>query len=96
MLSHSGAFGGIVDWGSMAMCDPAVDVGFTYTLMPRAGVEAAFAEYGRLTGRDDPAFLARARGIALSKGVGVALSPRAVTAAMGWRALVELGVASAA
>ena len=52
VLSHDGAFGGIVDWGSMAMCDPAVDLGFTYTLMPRAGVDAAFAEYGRLTGRD--------------------------------------------
>ncbi len=93
VLSHGGDFGGIVDWGSMAMCDPAVDLGFTYTLMPRAGVDAAFAEYGRLTGRVSPDFGARARGIALSKSVGVALSPRPVTAAMGWRALVALGAA---
>ena len=94
VLSHDGAFGGIVDWGSMAMCDPAVDLGFTHTLMPREGVDAAFAEYGRLTGRVDPDFVARARGIALSKCVGVALSPRQVTSAMGWRGLVALGVAA--
>lgn len=94
VLSHDGAFGGIVDWGSMAMCDPAVDLGFTHTLMPREGVEAAFAEYARLTGRVDADFLARARGIALSKCVGVALSPRDVTSAMGWRGLVALGVAA--
>lgn len=93
VLSHDGAFGGIVDWGSMAMCDPAVDLGFAYTLMPRAGVDAAFAEYGRLTGRVDPDFVARARGIALSKCVGVALSPKPVTSAMGWRGLTALGVA---
>lgn len=96
VLSHAGAFGGIVDWGSMAMCDPAVDLGFTYTLMPREGVDAALAEYGRLAGRDDPDFAARARGIALSKSVGVALSPLPVTTAMGWRALVALGAASTA
>ncbi|HZJ39841.1 MAG TPA: phosphotransferase [Demequina sp.] len=96
VLSHDGAFGGIVDWGSMAMCDPAVDLGFVHTLMPRAGVDAAFAEYGRLTGRVDDDFLARARGIALSKCVGVAMSPRPVTTAMGWRGLVALGVASTA
>jgi aminoglycoside phosphotransferase (APT) family kinase protein len=92
VLSHDGAFGGIVDWGSMAMCDPAVDLGFAYTLMPRAGVDAVFAEYGRLTGRTDADFFARARGIALSKCVGVALSRRPVTTAMGWRGLVALGV----
>src|SRR5660397_175265 len=91
VLSHDGAFGGIVDWGSMAMCDPAVDLGFVHTLMPRAGVDAAFAEYGRLTGRVDDDFRARARGIALSKCVGVAMSPRPVTTAMGWRGLVALG-----
>jgi len=78
----------------MAMCDPAVDLGFTHTLMPREGVDAAFAEYGRLTGRVDADFLARARGIALSKCIGVALSPREVTSAMGWRGLVALGVAA--
>ena len=93
VLSNDGAFGGIVDWGSMAMCDPAVDLGFTHTLMPREGVDAALAEYGRLTGRVDSHFLSRARGIALSKCVGVALSQRPVTSAMGWRGLVALGVA---
>lgn len=92
VLSHGGDFGGIVDWGSMAMCDPAVDLGFAYTLLPREGVDAAVAQYGRLTGRVDADLLARARGIALSKCVGVALSPRAVTSAMGWRGLVALGV----
>ncbi|MCB2412306.1 phosphotransferase [Demequina sp. TTPB684] len=96
VLSHGGAFGGIVDWGSMAMCDPAVDLGFAYTLMPREGVDDAVAEYGRLTGRVDANLLARMRGIALSKCVGVALSPRPVTTAMGWRGLVALGAARAA
>ncbi len=94
VLSHDGDFGGIVDWGSMAMCDPAVDLGFTHTFLPLEGVEAALAEYHRLTGKVDKDFLSRARGIALSKCVGVALSPRPVTRAMGWRGLVALGVAS--
>lgn len=93
VLSHDGAFGGIVDWGSMAMCDPAVDLGFTHTLMPREGVDAAFAEYGRLTGRVGADLLARSRGIGLSKCIGVAMSPRAVSSAMGWRGLGALGVA---
>lgn len=92
VLSHDGAFGGIFDWGSMAMCDPAVDVGFTHALMPRAGVDAALAAYDEATGRVDDAFVARARGIGLSKAVGMALSPRDVTRAMAWRSLEALGL----
>lgn len=92
VLVHGGAFGGIVDWGSMAACDPAVDLGFAHSLIPRAGIEAALAEYGRLTGRDDDAFLARVRGIALAKCVGIAMVDRPVTRAMGWRGLDALGL----
>ncbi len=92
VLSHGGEFGGIFDWGSMAMCDPAVDVGFTHALMPRAGVDALLEAYDRETGRVDDAFVARARGIGLAKAVGMALSPREVTRAMAWRSLEALGL----
>lgn len=90
VLSHDGAFGGIFDWGSMAMCDPAVDVGFTHSLLPAQGVDAALAAYDKETGRVDDAFVARARGIGLSKAVGMALSPREVTQRMAWRTLEAL------
>jgi len=92
VLSIDGGFGGIVDWGSMAACDPAVDLGFAYSLMPAEGVEAMFAEYGRLTGRVDDALVARARAIALSKCVGIAMNDRPDTKAMGWRGLEALGL----
>jgi aminoglycoside phosphotransferase (APT) family kinase protein len=92
VLSHSGLFGGIADWGSMAACDPAVDLGFAYTLMPAEGVAAMFAEYGALTGRVDDALVARARAIGLAKCVGVAMVERPVTRAMGWRGLEALGL----
>ena len=49
VLSHAGVFGGIADWGSMAACDPAVDLGFAYSLMPGAGVTAMLA---RVRGAD--------------------------------------------
>ena len=94
VLSHAGEFGGIVDWGSMAACDPAVDVGFVHLLMPAAGVEGALAAYGEATGRVDGAFLARVRGVGLAKSLGVVMSERPATRAMGWRGLVALGVAS--
>jgi len=93
VLSFGGAFGGIVDWGSMAGADPAVDLGFCYLLMPASGVERVLDAYGEATGRVDEAFVARARGIALAKSLGVALSPLPHTRAMGWRGLRELGLA---
>jgi aminoglycoside phosphotransferase (APT) family kinase protein len=93
VLSLDGLFGGIADWGSMAACDPAVDLGFAYSLMPRDGVDAMIAEYGRLTGRDDEAFVTRVRGIGLAKAVGIAMNAKPSTLAMGWRALDALGLA---
>ena len=92
VLSHGGAFGGIIDWGSMAACDPAVDLGFAYSLMPSDGVDAMLAEYDRLTGRVDDALVLRARAIALAKCVGIAMNERADTKAMGWRGLAALGL----
>lgn len=92
VLSLDGRFGGIADWGSMAACDPAVDLGFAYTLMPGEGVAAALSAYGEATGRVDEAFVARARGIGLAKSLGVTLSPRPETRAMGWRGLQALGL----
>jgi aminoglycoside phosphotransferase (APT) family kinase protein len=92
VLSLDGRFGGIADWGSMAACDPAVDLGFAYTLMPGEGVAAALEAYGGATGRVDEAFVARARGIGLAKALGVTLSPRPETRAMGWRGLQALGL----
>lgn len=93
-VAGQAAFGGIVDWGSMAACDPAVDVGFVYLLTSADGVAEALAAYGAATGRVDAAFEARARGVGLSKALNVALHPRPVSQAMGWRGLVALGVAA--
>ena len=92
VLSHEGRFGGIADWGSMAACDPAVDLGFAYSLMPGDGVEAMLSEYGDLTGRVDEALVARARAIGLAKCVGVAMNATPKTEAMGWRGLGALGL----
>ncbi len=92
VLSVDGRFGGIVDWGSMAACDPAVDLGFMYTLMPGEGVEAALAAYGEATGRVDDALVARARAVGVAKALGVALSERPLTQAMAWRAFQGLGL----
>jgi len=92
VLSHAGHFGGIADWGSMAACDPAVDLGFAYSLMPGPGVAAMVREYGALTGRVDDALVARARAIGLAKCVGIAMVERPPTRAMGWRGLEALGL----
>ena len=48
--------------------------------------------YGRLTGRVDDVLVARMRGIALAKAVGIAMNAKPVTLAMGWRALDALGL----
>lgn len=92
VISHAGVFGGIADWGSMAACDPAVDLGFAYSLMPGVGVEAMLSEYGDLTGRVDAALVARARAIGLAKCVGIAMNATPKTEAMGWRGLEALGL----
>jgi len=92
VLSRDGEFAGIADWGSMAACDPAVDLGFAFTLMPGEGVAAALSAYGEATGRADGALVTRARGIGLAKCLGVTLSPRPETRAMGWRGLEALGL----
>lgn len=95
VLSLDGRFGGIADWGSMAACDPAVDLGFAYSLMPAEGVAAMVEAYGEATGRVDDAFVARMRGIGLAKAVGIAMNTKPATLAMGWRALGALGVVPA-
>jgi aminoglycoside phosphotransferase (APT) family kinase protein len=92
VLSLNGKFGGIVDWGSMAACDPAVDLGFAYSLMPGPGVAAMLSAYAAGTGRVDDAFVARMRGIGLAKCVGIAMVDRPATRAMGWRGLEALGL----
>ena len=92
VLSLGGRFGGIVDWGSMAACDPAVDLGFAHSLTTADGVAAMLAEYGALTGRVDDALEARMRGIGLAKSVGIAMSDTPATKAMGWRGLDALGL----
>ena len=92
VLSDDGRFAGIADWGSMAACDPAVDLGFAYSLMPGEGVEAMLAEYGELTGRVDANLVARVRGIGLAKSVGIAMNAKPETLAMGWRGLEALGL----
>jgi aminoglycoside phosphotransferase (APT) family kinase protein len=96
VLSSDGAFAGILDWGSMSACDPAVDLGFAFSLTSAAGMDAMLAAYGAASGRSDQAFVARVRGIGLAKCVGIAMVDKPVTRAMGWRGLEALGVAAAA
>jgi aminoglycoside phosphotransferase (APT) family kinase protein len=92
VLSHGGAFAGIIDWGKMAVCDRAVDLGFLYTLMPAAGVDAAVREYREATQCDDPDLEKRLRGIALNKCLLWATLDRPANVTMAWRGLNALGV----
>jgi aminoglycoside phosphotransferase (APT) family kinase protein len=92
VISNNGELGGIIDWGDMAACDRAVDLGFLFTLMPADAVEAAWNEYARLTGKLDDAVKSRARGIGLFMGMGLALWETPATSAMGLRAMKALGI----
>lgn len=93
VLSARGAFAGIIDWGDISGCDPAVDLGFLVTLMPAGGVAHAWERYAALTGRGSAALEARARGIGLWKSAQLALVDEPTVSAMGWRGLQALGVA---
>jgi aminoglycoside phosphotransferase (APT) family kinase protein len=92
VISLGGRFGGIIDWSDISGGDPAVDLGFLQLLLPAAAMAAAFESYGGV----DPATASRARVIALVKAATLAVVDRDVVAAIGWRALVELGVAKSA
>ncbi len=94
VLSAGGDFAGIIDWGKMAGCDRAVDLGFLYTVMPHAGVEAAVTAYREVTGVDDPGLEARMTGIGLAKCLSWATLDRPLNLEMAWRGLRELQVAS--
>lgn len=89
VISREGQFGGIIDWSDISGGDPAVDLGFLQLLLPAAALPAAYDSYGGV----DEATVARARGIALVKAVGLATVDKPTVADIGWRALVELGVA---
>lgn len=92
VLSEFGTFAGIIDWGKMAACDPAVDLGFLYTVMPRDGVIAALNTYVGITGIADAGLEARLHGVALHKALLWATLDRRLNVSMAWRALAELGV----
>lgn len=89
VISRDGQFAGIIDWSDICGGDPAVDLGFLQLLLPAAALPAAYHSYGGV----DEATAARARGIALVKAAGLATVDKPAVAAIGWRALVELGVA---
>jgi aminoglycoside phosphotransferase (APT) family kinase protein len=89
VISLDGRFGGIIDWSDICGGDPAVDLGFLHLLLPAAAMATVFDGYGGV----DPATASRARAIALVKAATLAVVPREAVAAIGWRALVELGVA---
>lgn len=92
LTGADGSFAGIIDWGDIAGCDPAVDLGFIYTLTDAAGVAAALDSYGQ-TRPHDPGLTRRLRGIALNKSIDLAMRPSTRTSAMGWRGLIALGAA---
>lgn len=89
VISVDGRFGGIIDWSDISGGDAAVDLGFLHLLLPAAAMAAAFEGYGGV----DPATVARARAIGMVKAATLAVVHREVVAAIGWRALAELGVA---
>ena len=92
VLSADGDFAGIIDWGKMAGCDRAVDLGFLHTVMRRDGVAAAVAAYREETGVEDAGLEARLTGIGLSKCVLWATLDRPLNLAMAWRGLRDLDV----
>ena len=96
VLAIGGSFAGIIDWGKMAACDRAVDLGFLYTVMPRDGVITAVNTYLEATGVDDPGLDARLHGVAITKALLWATLDRPLNVGMAWRAFAELGVSSPA
>jgi aminoglycoside phosphotransferase (APT) family kinase protein len=92
VISLHRRFGGIIDWSDISGGDPAVDLGYLHLLLPAAALATAYESYGGV----DPATVARARAIGLIKAAALAVVPREAAAAVGWRALVELGVAKPA
>jgi len=93
VLTEDGDFAGIIDWGDLAHCDPAVDLGFVYTLTDRAGLKAAFAAYGADRQVNDPGLLTRAAAVGLDVSLRLAAYPAESTKEGAWRGLVSLGVA---
>jgi aminoglycoside phosphotransferase (APT) family kinase protein len=94
LTGPGGSLAGIIDWGDLAACDPAVDLGFAYTLTDAAGIDAMMAAY--LAARPgDPGLSRRVRGLGLHASLRMAAWPDASTATMGWRGLAILGVAQA-
>jgi aminoglycoside phosphotransferase (APT) family kinase protein len=89
VISRHGRFGGIIDWSDISGGDAAVDLGFLRLLLPAAAMATAFESYGGV----DPATASRARAIGLIKAATLAVAPWAVASGVGWRCLVELGIA---
>lgn len=89
VISDEGRFGGIIDWSGVSRGDPAVDLGFLWSLLRRDAVAEAYRAYGGL----DEATEARAKGIGMVKAITLAAVPKAEVSRIGWRALTELGVA---
>jgi aminoglycoside phosphotransferase (APT) family kinase protein len=92
VISVGGRFGGIIDWSDIAAGDPAVDLGFLHLLVPAAAVPVVWESYGGV----DPATRSRARAIGLVKAAALAGVRKESVAAIGRRALAELGVATIA
>lgn len=92
LMSADGAFAGIIDWGKMAVCDRAVDLGFLYTAMEPGGMDVVLATYLAATGCEDPGLVARANGIGLNKCLMWATLDRPANVTMAWRGLNSLGV----
>lgn len=89
VISRHGQFGGVIDWSDISGGDRAVDLGFLQLLLPAAALATAYQSYGGV----DPATASRARAIALVKAAALAIVGLEVVATVGWRALVELGIA---
>lgn len=92
LLARDGDFAGIIDWGKMAACDPAVDLAFLYSALPAAGVRDAIGAYREATGIVDAGLEQRIAGVAVSKCLLWATLDRPLNVTMAWRGLEALGV----
>lgn len=94
VLSLDGRLAGLLDWGDSGAGDPATDLGQALYMLGSVRFAAYAEAYQQAGGPADPA-APRVRAEALIYSVTMATLEESDYRNSGWRALVELGVASA-
>ena len=94
VLTAHGHLAAIIDWGDSGLGDPATDLGQAWYLLGSERFEAFADAYREAGGGADPS-APRVRAEALAYAVTMASLEDEVYAASGWKALRDLGVATA-